>query len=306
VLNELEKLLKLFISFTREYGLGRALLRVVVWVAMIVLAPRHDIKIKLRNGCELFVIRKDIGISAELRVFKIHEPLATKILMRELKKGMVVVDIGSNIGYYVVLESKLVGSKGLVVAVEPDPVNFSYLLRNIRLNKLRNVMTVNKAISDRDGTINMIKSNRSNWSRVLQTSHDLAAQDVISVVEVQAVTLDNLIKQLGLNKVDFIRMDVEGHEDYIIRASENTIQGYLPDIFMEFHQFLIGKERFIGLLSKLHGMGYNIMHMIPRNIDFALLYRADDVTVRGISELIQRSAPDVFSAYITAHPDKEL
>lgn len=244
-----------------------------------------------------------MGISAELRLFKVHEPLGTEILAKKLKKGMVVIDIGSNIGYNIFLESKLVGSKGRVIAVEPDPVSFTYLLRNIELNNLLNVEPVNKAISSRDGTVKMIRSNRSNWSRVLQKNQDLASTDMTSVIQVQALTLTSLIKGLGLKRVDLIRMDVEGYEDHIIGASRNEIKKHLPNLLIEIHQFIIGRERFMSLLSKLDNMGYDTKYIIPRNIDFALIRRSDDVKIRSISQLVRRPAPDVFCAYITPNLD---
>jgi FkbM family methyltransferase len=299
MLYELTELIKLFIFFIQEYGVASALLKTFIWVAIITFPPRRDTIVRLRNGYKLSVIPNDIGISSELRLFNTHEPLATKVMSDELSRGMVVVDIGSNIGYYVTLESKMVKSEGRVVAVEPDPINFSYLLKNITLNGLNNVTVVNKAITDRDGTVKFIRRRRSNLSKVLENDQDLAFSDITNIIQVQAVTLDNLIEQLGLERLDLIRMDIEGYEAQIINASENILKKYSPDLFIEIHQFLIGRKSCKNLLRKINSMGYYIKHFIPRNIDFELLYHDHNTSSKDIGELLHGPTPDVFSIYLT-------
>ena len=85
------------------------------------------------NGYKLSVIPNDTGISSELLMFKTHEPLTTKLISKKLTSGMICLDIGSNIGYYALLEHKLVGKEGKVIAIEPSPLNFQYLQKNIKL-----------------------------------------------------------------------------------------------------------------------------------------------------------------------------
>lgn len=262
-------------------------------VSKVVAAPHREMIVDVRNGCKLFVIPNDLGISAELRLFKIHEPLATEVLVKALKKGTTVVDIGSNIGYYVFSESKLVGQNGIVIAVEPVPVTFSYLLKNVRMNKLSNVITVNKAMSDRNGTIRMIESKGSNWSRVLQNNQDLSSPDVAGVIQVKAVTLDTLVEQLGLKKLDLIRMDVEGHEYHIMKGCCTAIRKWFPDILIEVHPTLLGKERLRSLLCMFRDFGYTIKYLIPRNMDIPLVASDEDITVMNIDELI--SCPMVWN-----------
>jgi FkbM family methyltransferase len=290
----------LFVAFARSYGLARALLRVIVWAAMGMSVPRHERIASLRFGRKMALIPDDAGISAELRLFKIHEPLASRVLMGEVKEDMVVVDIGSNIGYYVTLESGLVGPKGKVIAVEPSLVNFSYLVKNIELNKLGNVIAINKAISDKNGIAKFITSTKSNWSRILQSCRDLVAQDVKGVTETEVITLDSLVEQLQLEKIDLIRMDVEGYEDRIIGYSEKTLRRYTPDIFVEIHKFLLNRDRFLWLLNRLNDIGYDVKYFIPRNVDFAFVGRDSDIIAKNLGELTSCSLPDVFSVYLMA------
>jgi len=64
------------------------------------------------------------SVHKQLFTYGIHEPLSTRIIKEELNDGMHVVDIGANIGYYALLEARIVGDKGWVYAVEPSPRNF--------------------------------------------------------------------------------------------------------------------------------------------------------------------------------------
>ena len=79
------------------------------------------------NGYKLATMPNDKGISSELVMYGIHEPLTTAIISSEVKDGMTCLDIGSNIGYFAFLENKLAGKKGSVIAIEPSPLIFEIL-----------------------------------------------------------------------------------------------------------------------------------------------------------------------------------
>jgi hypothetical protein len=72
----------------------------------------RDHLIRIRESQELYTMAHDSGISAELLTFGVHEPIVGRLLSEALKEGMTCLDIGANIGYHVMLESKLVGPAG--------------------------------------------------------------------------------------------------------------------------------------------------------------------------------------------------
>src|SRR3989344_3364089 len=77
--------------------------------------------------------------SLRLSILGVHEPYQTEIIMKNVKRGDVVLDVGANIGYYTLLFAKLVGPEGIVFAFEPDPTNFSILKKNVETNNYTNV-----------------------------------------------------------------------------------------------------------------------------------------------------------------------
>jgi len=136
-------------EYKRHYKTKKTL-RLVAYYFWYILMNRlynttneHTVRI---NGYKLRTIAKDLGISQELLIFRTHEPLSTRLLYEEIKEGIVCIDIGSNIGYYAILESKLIGDGGQVIAFEPLQKNYETLLHNIDLNKLSNVKAYNTAV----------------------------------------------------------------------------------------------------------------------------------------------------------------
>src|ERR1700739_4204124 len=85
-------------------------------------------------GNQIAVFPRDPGISRELALYKVHEPLATKLLMETLKPGMNTVDIGGKTCYYAMIEARLVGAAGKVIAIEPMPDNAEQLCNNVKNN----------------------------------------------------------------------------------------------------------------------------------------------------------------------------
>jgi len=98
-------------------------------------------------------------------------------------KEMFVYDIGANVGFYTLLASGLVGSKGLVVAFEPAPKNIDFLKRHLSINNLSNVLVVESAVSDKDGYEYFDKGPNESMGR-LKTDGD---------IQVKTLTLDHFI-----------------------------------------------------------------------------------------------------------------
>jgi FkbM family methyltransferase len=207
----------------------------------------------------------DRGLSAELLRWRIHEPFFTSQFFRRICKGMIVLDIGSNIGYYAVHEAIIVGSEGYVIAVEPHPHVYKALLASFKANGLKNYRAIRKALTRTTGPTEFIIRPASDLSRVYLPGGPLSAHGKIIVVD--ACSVDELVGELNLKRVDLVRMDVEGHEEEILEGAWNTIERFRPIICMELHVSILGLKKSIDLLARLVTRGYRIQFAAPGPVD---------------------------------------
>lgn len=163
-------------------------------------------------------------------------------------KDETVLDVGAQGGDYSLLCSNYHGCNR-VIAIEPLMDNFRTLLSNISLNAADNVIPILAAASDRKGTLTIGRS------RDMAVSHGGSSTE-----EVQMVRIDDL----GLGRIDIIKIDVEGFELEVIKGAKETIRKYRPRIILETHSRSL-KESCLDMLS---GLGYSLEHegreIVPR------------------------------------------
>ena len=148
------------------------------------------------------------------------------------KEGDIVIDIGAHIGRYTITSSKQVGNTGKVVAIEADPDNFEILKRNIALNNLTNVLPLNYAVFSSRTRIKLYEQSASaKYNSVMLTR----AAKTKNYVEVNADTLDSILKQNGINQVNWIKIDVEGAEFEVLKGSTEMLSGENVSLFVEIH-----------------------------------------------------------------------
>ncbi len=133
-----------------------------------------------------------------------------------LKKGDVVFDLGSYVGCFTIIASKLVGPKGKVIAFEPDKISYRKLLANLELNKLKNVVAINKGVFDIDGK-------KDFYERTSRGSSFIFENEVLKSKAIDVIKLDTISKELKLIP-NFIKMDVEGSELYVLKSAKNLLK----------------------------------------------------------------------------------
>jgi FkbM family methyltransferase len=203
-------------------------------------------KIIRYEGYSLFVYPKKQGIHYDLFLNKFREKKATELVKTQLlHQGDVVLDIGANIGYYALLESYLVGNKGMVYAVEPVTDNFTLLSKNIRFNGISNIEATQVAMGDENKTATMFLSHKPNWHTLSETS--ARTKGFVGVEDVQLTTIDNFLR--GRRKPDIIRMDVEGYELQILKGSSETLKKGMP-LLIEVHSWAMDVSSFFKILRE--------------------------------------------------------
>ncbi len=225
----------------------------------VIVAKNGELKVKIPMDMKLIVSAKDCGLGMFLRTKGEFEPLQTKLFLDSLKPGMVVFDIGANVGYYTLLASKLVGTKGKVYAFEPDPNNLELLKKNVSLNNCSNVTIVKKALGEKEETaiLSLDKANPGESS--------LAKTAGEEKVKVEVITLDKFIKQKKIQRADVIKMDIEGAEIMALTGGQDFLQQTRGiTLFIEcnvksLRNFGVEPE---DLINKLEGYGFKIVKII--------------------------------------------
>ena len=279
-----------FFYFLKQHGIVKTIKGIILYHYRILKLLKIDVSKEhtvITNNCPLIVIPHDKGISEELLLFGTHEPLSTKALQKELKEEMICLDIGANIGYYATMESHSVGKSGWVIAIEPSPINFSFLKRNMDLQKTSNYEVHNFAIGNVESEINFLISKKSNLSRVVQEGEKIP--EGCELIRIPLKSIDKLVEEKKLEKLDLLRMDVEGYEMQILEGSKNTIRKFKPMIQIEIHTEILGPKNLKKVLSDLKNFEYEIKYYVPREIDFPILGSDKDIQVVTFEQLIKET-----------------
>jgi FkbM family methyltransferase len=175
-------------------------------------------------------------------------------LRASLRPGMTFVDVGANIGYFTLLAGSVVGPAGRVVAFEPTPAVVNRLRENVRLNGLRNVTSVQKAISDHRGTAQFFLSDEDPEANSLFRQNTAAKR-----VEVETATLDDELSRYAIGKVDVLKIDTEGAELSVLQGARKTLTGASPPkIFLEINPVTLRMAGVAAeqIFNKLDEFGY--------------------------------------------------
>lgn len=140
------------------------------------------------------------------------------------------IDVGANVGVHTVRLAKLVGSRGEVIALEPDAAVAHRAYRNIMLNQLSNAHVINAAASDKaEGKVHLYRPDPrdTNRGRASLLRHSYLTG---SVTTVPAVTIDEICP----GPVALIKIDVEGHEAAVVRGAAAKIDRYSPAVIFDY------------------------------------------------------------------------
>jgi FkbM family methyltransferase len=199
----------------------------------------------------------DVDLSSTLEwqlwAFGRYEPHFAELFSLLVGPGDLCVDVGANVGVHTVRLAKLAGQNGEVIAIEPDPGVMRRAQRNVVLNDLANVRTVNAAASDQAGEMRLYRpgswdTNRARAS-LLRHSYLTGATTTVPVVTIDDVCAGR--------RVALIKIDVEGHEAAVVRGAAGAIDRDVPSIIFEYAPELLG-DAARSPFGWLAGQGYEM------------------------------------------------
>ena len=175
------------------------------------------IKIKVNNyDFYMFNDKENRYRSQTNLLFKgIYEPQTAKIISQYSKFCDVFIDVGSCLGYFL-----LFSNAKLNIAIEPNTKNFKLLSKNIIMNKFKNIVLINKAVSDKKGTLQLYHSE-------IYGRHSLIEKNIlekcIGKEEVEVTTIDNILSNFNFSSV-LIKIDIEGLEAELFKGMEQLLK----------------------------------------------------------------------------------
>jgi FkbM family methyltransferase len=147
-----------------------------------------------------------------------YEKLETELISK--LKPKVFIDVGAHIGYYTMLVHKVGAEK--IIAIEPDPRVFKILNGAIEANKLENIITINRAAYNKSNvTVELHLSTKAGLSSIFSSSHLTKTRG--GTASVKTITLDEVVRTLNLDKIDLVKIDVEGAEVYVLSGAQKVI-----------------------------------------------------------------------------------
>jgi FkbM family methyltransferase len=216
---------------------------------------------------------------------------------RLVQPGDIALDVGANVGVYSVLLSRLCGPIGRVWAFEPVPDTYWRLRETLALNRCDNVIPVQTAICEKDDTVrmNLFERQFSEWNTLGMPS--MQAPDGTRVspsqsINVQARTLDQFCDASGIDRINFLKVDVEGFEVAVFQGAERLLKEHRVDYIC----FEISKE-------PLKGAGVESRNVFQAlNANGYQAYRFDP-TVGGFKGPIQDSSEESWTNFFASWRD---
>lgn len=202
----------------------------------------HEVLTNLYTGQLIYVDDRDVSVAPHLMLRGYWEENSGKILRRLLSPGDIFFDVGANFGYFSLLAAIEIGQTANSLHLfEANPDLLRYLERTLIVNGLTQFSTLNGvAVSDQAGdlTLNRIEHQ---WGG--STAHSLETLGNYRPIKdtfdaqftVPAITLDGYVESNNIERVDFVKIDVEGLEDRVYRGMGATIAANPQlKVFLEF------------------------------------------------------------------------
>jgi FkbM family methyltransferase len=205
------------------------------------------------NGCSMLMPTHDWVYDTRQETVT-YEPWVARVIDSRLQPGSVFVDIGANVGVHSVYASARVGPAGKVVAVEALPANAAILMRTIGVCGYRNIVVCALPLSDTVGIEWLTNHSHGSNQRI-----DTAPEAAQAAERVAVLAACGDLFMGWLNRLDLVKVDVEGRERSVLKGMRQTLERFRPAVIAEFHPHLEESD-FVNVLFDL-GYGARLLHV---------------------------------------------
>jgi FkbM family methyltransferase len=197
---------------------------------------------KVLTKYKMYVDATDMGIAPHLLMDGFWESWVTRLLGNIVQPGHVCLDVGANFGYFSILMSELSGPGGRTIAFEPNP-RVASLLKSTAFVNGNKFEVAQVAVADKSGEAVFSVNDKELGGGTIQKNEPQANR---SQYTVPTISIDDLVSNKGLKKVDIMKIDVEGAEPLVFAGMEKTIAAnpgirmiveYSPSIYANARQF---------------------------------------------------------------------
>ena len=178
-----------------------------------------------------------------------------RFVRRLVRSNMVAIDVGASFGIFSMAMANAVGPQGSVWAFEPTPETAEFLQNTLALNEARQVNLTRAAVSDRPGTVQFLTGANSELNAIAKAGEEGGA-----VLTVPSLTLDQAAADYGWREVDFVKLDVEGHELQVIAGGRSFFTQASPLVMFEIKA---GEGVDLRPLAPFQAMGYEFYRLVP-------------------------------------------
>jgi FkbM family methyltransferase len=197
---------------------------------------------KFRGMAEVCLVRDGIVIQVQpaaavgwnVAFFGTYEPELREIFRAVLPIGGIALDIGANVGWHTLLMARLVGENGRVMAAEANPSVRNRLQDNLNFNRFGQVEVLPYAIADSEGTVDFYGPEVDDAESANGYVITDGAEAKNGIIRVETRRIDSIVSAVKIDRLDLVKIDVEGFEWPVLRGGEQTIAKLRPHIIFEY------------------------------------------------------------------------
>lgn len=238
--------------------------RKIAWVRIKKKSTNQPIITRLDERLKVRIYPKDrLGVS--IFIYGFSEKAECLFVKRFLQPGMTFLDVGANFGQYTLLGADRVGKTGSVHSFEPSNRLFNELEYNVALNGFENLCSLNRvAVSDAIGTAELSKYEEGAEVFGSLGTHERKEAKVLGKETVETITLDSYVEDNAIQRVDLIKMDIEGAELLALHGARELLsRPNAPVLVLELSDVNCSgfSYRAIEIWDYLEQLGYKMYEM---------------------------------------------